>query len=111
MAGKLNSVPSFYKNLIINTVGRLKPREISKLYNLLKPLIPDSFLSSNAENHYIKVIELMKCENKFDIYQSLCSISQNPSLLLKNLDGNNGINYCMEELFSTNQSFEYSMMI
>ena len=111
MAGKLNAVPPFYKNLIINTVGRLKPREISKIYNLLKPFIPDSFRSSNAENHFMKIIELMKCENKFDIYQSLCSISQNPSLLLKNSDENNGINICLEEIFSTKQSFEYSMMI
>ena len=109
-AVKFSNLPSITKKLMVKILNQFSPLQIDVIYDLLKPLLPNSIRSSNPGNHYSKILKLLSQETNWDIYQCLVSICRSPNKLMKKSFEEDGLNNYTKYIFNNSRGFESQMM-
>ncbi len=92
-------------------LGQFSPAQIDAIYDFLKPILPNSIRTSNAGNHYKKIITILNQSNNWDVYQSLVSIFANSQFLLNSSFAENSINHSTQNIFNNKIGIENEMMM
>lgn len=109
-AGKFLKYPQFARKMMEKVLAQFSPAQVDVLYGFLNPMLPKSIRTSNAGNHYSKIIDILKQNTNWDIYQSLVSICSYPHQILKNTTGNTGVNPYTQYIFDGSMRIENEMM-
>jgi asparagine synthase (glutamine-hydrolysing) len=110
-AAKLSRYSPITKKALVKILNQFSPSQIDFIYDLLKPLLPNSIKSSNPGNHYSKIVKLLGQDTNWDIYQCLVSICSSPNSLMKNNFVNDGINNFTKYIFENSMQLETKMML
>lgn len=108
-AKKFMGLSPILRKIIRSTLSQFSPSQIDFFYNYIEYLLPKSIRSSNAGNHYSKILAILSCNSEWEIYQNLVSICNSPELILNNI-GNTGLNVHLQKVFNQNLLFENKMM-
>ena len=108
---RLTNLPNGVKKMLTDILSKFSPKQVDLIYDLLGPLLPTKLRSSNAGNHYIKIINLLKQKNDWEIYQNLVSICNTPSLILREAIEYDKENIFTKSIFNSNYSIENKMML
>ena len=109
-ARKFLEYPQIARKLLSNTLSKFSPLQIDAIYSYIEYFLPKSIRTSNAGNHYSKVIALLAQKTEWDLYQSLVSTSSNPQSILKNTQRDFSLNCITQDMFRENLQFENKMM-
>ena len=110
-AAKISRYSPITKKVLVKILSQFTPSQIDSIYDLLKPLVPNSMKSSNPGNHYSKIVKLLSQDTNWDIYQCLVSICSSPNSLMKNTFANDGINNFTKPIFENLMGLEHQMML
>jgi asparagine synthase (glutamine-hydrolysing) len=109
-ASKFLKLPSFTRNFLGKAMSQFSPTQVDAIYDTIEFLLPRSIRTSNAGNHYNKIITILKQNTDWDLYQSLVSICNSPESILNNKVKESGINNFTEKLFENDFQIENKMM-
>ncbi len=110
-ASKFAKIPPFARNILGKTLEQFSPLQIDTIYDSIEFFLPKSIRTSNAGNHYTKIISILAQETDWDIYQSLVSICNSPQSILRMNENNLGLNNFTKKLFDSDFQIENKMML
>jgi asparagine synthase (glutamine-hydrolysing) len=109
-AGRFFEFPQIVRKVIGNSLSQFSPSQVDAIYSFVECFLPKSIRTSNAGNHYSKIIALLAQSTDWDLYQSLISTSSNPQAILKNIQSNFGVNNITQNIFRSDFQIENKMM-
>jgi len=87
-AARFKKYPFFLKSFIANSILSCNANQLKTFYQIIKPILPTTFKSSNPAEHLVKIASILNLKSDWEIYQKLVKTGLSSNILISSNEYN-----------------------